>query len=199
MQRIYINELGAHKGLEVTIKGWIDVRRDQGKMVFFDFRDMTGIVQGVLLPAKVAELVEVIKDARPESVVEITGMVNTRPERNIVAGKLNGDIELEITNIIILNKAEPLPFEINVDTKEVDVQGIEVKFDNGKASFGQTKGKDNMPADAYAAPHTPDGGALDESILGGGAFDYSDVKTEGVKQRGAGCATKGFTSRGPLA
>ena len=56
-----------------------------------------------------------------------------------------------------------------------------------------------MPADAYAAPHTPDGGALDESILGGGAFDYSDVKTEGVKQRGAGCATKGFTSRGPLA
>ena len=119
MQRIYINELGAHKGLEVTIKGWIDVRRDQGKMVFFDFRDMTGIVQGVLLPAKVAELVEVIKDARPESVVEITGMVNTRPERNIVAGKLNGDIELEITNIIILNKAEPLPFEINVDTKEV--------------------------------------------------------------------------------
>ena len=106
MQRIYINELGAHKGLEVTIKGWIDVRRDQGKMVFFDFRDMTGIVQGVLLPAKVAELVEVIKDARPESVVEITGMVNTRPERNIVAGKLNGDIELEITNIIILNKAD---------------------------------------------------------------------------------------------
>ena len=61
------------------------------------------------------------------------------------------------------------------------------------------KGKDNMPADVYAAPHTPDGGALDESTLGGGAFDYSDVKTEGVKQRGAGCATKGFTSRGPLA
>ncbi len=119
MQRIYINELGAHKGLEVCIKGWIDVRRDQGKMVFFDFRDMTGIVQGVLLPARVAELVEVVKDARPESVVEIRGMVNARPERNVVAGKLNGDIELEITDIKILNKAEPLPFEINTDTKEV--------------------------------------------------------------------------------
>jgi hypothetical protein len=59
--------------------------------------------------------------------------------------------------------------------------------------------KENMPAQIYAQPHTPKGKELDTKNLGGGAFDYSDVKTEGVKQRGAGIAVKGFTSRGPLA
>ena len=41
MERIYIKDLSEHKDKEVTIKGWIDVRRDQGKMIFFDFRDMS--------------------------------------------------------------------------------------------------------------------------------------------------------------
>lgn len=129
MQRIYIGDLGTQVGETVLIKGWIDVRRDQGKMVFFDFRDMTGFVQGVLLPNRakdmaeaigVIDVAELVKDARPESVVEITGIVNKRPERNVQADKQNGDIELEITNISITNKAEPLPFEINTDTREVN-------------------------------------------------------------------------------
>ena len=118
MERTYISELGSHAGEEVLIKGWIDVRRDQGKMVFFDFRDMTGTIQGVVLPSK-PEVIEIAKTARPETVVEVKGIVNKRPERNIVADKQNGDIELEVTDVVILNYAEPLPFEINVDTKEV--------------------------------------------------------------------------------
>jgi len=60
-------------------------------------------------------------------------------------------------------------------------------------------GKEVGPADIYAQPHKPTGEKLDMKTLGGGAFDYSDMKTTGVKQRGAGIATKGFTSRGPLA
>ena len=47
MQRTLIGELAKHVGETVAINGWVDVRRDQGKMVFFDFRDMTGLVQGV--------------------------------------------------------------------------------------------------------------------------------------------------------
>lgn len=118
MERTYIGDLGAQAGNTVLIKGWVDVRRDQGKMVFFDFRDMTGLIQGVVLPNR-PEVIEVAKTCRPESVVAVEGIVNKRPERNIVADKQNGDIELEITSITILNNAEPLPFEINVDTKEV--------------------------------------------------------------------------------
>src|SRR4051812_49163231 len=110
MERTYIGDLGAHMGETILIKGWIDVRRDQGKMVFFDFRDMTGTIQGVVLPNR-ADVIEIAKTARPESVVAIEGIVNKRPERNVVADKVNGDIELEVTAITILNMAEPLPFE----------------------------------------------------------------------------------------
>jgi aspartyl-tRNA synthetase len=45
-ERIYIKELKSFIGKEVMIAGWVDVRRDQGKMIFLDFRDMTGKVQG---------------------------------------------------------------------------------------------------------------------------------------------------------
>ena len=118
MERTYIGDLGNKAGETVLIKGWVDVRRDQGKMVFFDFRDMTGYIQGVVLPNR-AEVIEIAKTARPESVVAVEGIVNKRPEKNVV-DRQNGDIELEVTALTILNNAEPLPFEINVDTKEVN-------------------------------------------------------------------------------
>lgn len=104
--------------MEVTIKGWINVRRDQGKMIFLDFRDMTGIVQGVILPGSNA--MEVGKILREEFVVEVTGKVNERPDKNKKIGILNGDIELEILHISILNEAATLPFPIEGDTRGVN-------------------------------------------------------------------------------
>lgn len=126
MNRTYIGDAGAKAGETILIKGWIDVRRDQGKMVFFDFRDMTGTIQGVVLPMR-PEVIEIAKTARPETVVQVEGIVNKRPERNIIADKQNGDIELEVTAITILNNAEPLPFEINIDTKEVG-EDVRLKY-----------------------------------------------------------------------
>jgi aspartyl-tRNA synthetase len=126
IDRTYIGDAGAKTGETILIKGWIDVRRDQGKMVFFDFRDMTGTIQGVVLPMR-PEVIEIAKTARPETVVQVEGIVNKRPERNIVADKQNGDIELEVTTITILNNAEPLPFEINIDTKEVG-EDVRLKY-----------------------------------------------------------------------
>jgi hypothetical protein len=61
------------------------------------------------------------------------------------------------------------------------------------------QGKEVGQASKYAEPHTPKGTDLNTKDLGGGAFDYSDMKTEGIAQRGHGAAVKGFTSRGPLA
>jgi aspartyl-tRNA synthetase len=118
MQRTYIGELREKKGTEVTIAGWVDVRRDQGKLVFLDFRDMTGKVQGVVLPKSPA--MEVAKEVRSEFVVEVRGKVNERPERNKQADKQNGDIELEILGITILNAAETLPFDITTDTRVIN-------------------------------------------------------------------------------
>src|SRR5680860_98192 len=119
MERIYINKLSEHIGEEVKIAGWVDVRRDQGKMIFFEFRDRSGKVQGVTLPSN-AEALETAKELRSEWVVEIVGIVNKRPEKNIQTDKLNGDIELEVKQIIVLNKSQELPFELgtvtNIDT-----------------------------------------------------------------------------------
>src|SRR4051812_27704964 len=47
--RVLIRQLSHYAGQEVMISGWVDVRRDQGKLVFFDFRDRTGFIQGVVL------------------------------------------------------------------------------------------------------------------------------------------------------
>ncbi len=117
-QRVYIRDLSQHKNQIVNIQGWINTRRDQGKMIFFDFRDITGIVQGVVLPK--SECLEIAKTTKEEFVVEIQGKVNPRPERNIKEGVLNGDIELEILEITILNQSRTLPFPIEGDTKEIN-------------------------------------------------------------------------------
>ncbi len=114
MERIYIAKLNEHVGKEVNIKGWIHVRRDQGKMVFFDFRDMSGIVQGVVLPG--SEAIEAAKNIREEFVVSVRGKVNERPERNRQADKQNGSIELEVLFIEILNTSIPLPYNVHDNT-----------------------------------------------------------------------------------
>jgi nondiscriminating aspartyl-tRNA synthetase len=117
MNRTLIGDLEMHVGETVSISGYVSVRRDQGKMVFFDFRDRSGIVQGVVLPQSPA--IETAKEVRNEYVVTVLGKVNKRPEKNIQSDKQNGDIELEVTGIHILSKSE-IPFElgaeVNIDT-----------------------------------------------------------------------------------
>lgn len=117
--RIYIKDLKDHVGKEAIIAGWVDVRRDQGKMVFFDMRDISGKVQCVALPAR-TEAIERAKEIRPEWVLKVTGLVNKRPDKNIKQNILNGDVELEVTEIEILSQAKELPFaldtELNFDT-----------------------------------------------------------------------------------
>ena len=78
MQRSYIKDLKSKVGQEVSISGWVDIRRDQGKMIFFEFRDITGKIQGVILP-NAKEAHEVGVKLRPEWVVQVTGKVNARP------------------------------------------------------------------------------------------------------------------------
>lgn len=125
-QRTYIKDLKNSIGQETIIAGWVDVRRDQGKLVFMDMRDMTGKVQCVVLPNH-AEAMEQVKDVRTEWVLKITGLVNKRPERNIKEGVLNGDIELEITAIEVLNKSETTPFAINEDTSGIN-EDVRMKY-----------------------------------------------------------------------
>jgi len=117
MERTLIKELATHVGKKVAVAGWIAVRRDQGKMVFIDLRDRSGMVQGVILPSEAA--ITAGKEARVEYVVEAEGVVNKRPEKNVNPDVLNGDIELQVQHLTILSVAE-IPFELgselNIDT-----------------------------------------------------------------------------------
>ena len=119
MERTIIKDLAAKIGQEVCIKGSIAVRRDHGKLIFLDVRDRSGVVQSVVLPNHKEALEEAGK-LRGEWVVEIKGIVNKRPEKMVKEGVLNGDIEIEITDVIVVAKAHELPFEldaeINIDT-----------------------------------------------------------------------------------
>jgi aspartyl-tRNA synthetase len=81
-------------------------------------RDMTGKVQCVTLPNH-TEAIEIAKTIRPEWVLKITGLVNKRPEKNIKAGVLNGDVELEVLGIEVLNKAETSPIDLSTDGYEI--------------------------------------------------------------------------------
>jgi aspartyl-tRNA synthetase len=113
--RIYIKYLKEQVGKEVIIAGWVDVRRDQGKMVFFDMRDMTGRVQCVALPVH-PEAIEKAKEIRLEWVLEVKGLVKVRNDKNAEKG---GGVELEVLNIEILNKAETPYFDITSDGYEI--------------------------------------------------------------------------------
>ena len=137
MERTLIGDLGTHIGETVAISGFVDVRRDQGKLVFFDFRDRSGTVQGVVLPGDEA-LMTSAKEVRNEYVVTVTGIVNARPEKNVQEGKVNGNIELEIKGIEVLAATEELPFElgaeVNLDTY-LDYLPFTLRSERSRAIF----------------------------------------------------------------
>ena len=124
MKRIYIKDLKNEIGKEVTISGWVDVRRDHGKLIFIDLRDMSGKIQTVALPNN-KDAHEVANKVRSEWVVRASGIVNKRPEKMISKNKetgeieQNGDIELELKQIEILNEADTPPIDVRSDGREI--------------------------------------------------------------------------------
>ena len=137
MKRTYIKDLGAAVGTEVSISGSVDVRRDHGKLIFIDLRDVTGKVQTVILPNH-AEAHAVAKDMRSEWVVTMTGKVNARPERMVKKDEPNGAIEFEAFTIEVLSAAKELPFEltadVNIDTK-LDALPLLLRTPKSRAIF----------------------------------------------------------------
>lgn len=136
MERTLIGELREHINSEVTINGWVAVARQQGKMAFFDFRDRSGVVQGVVFGKP--DVLEIAKDVGQEYAVAITGVVNKRPEKMINEKVQNGDIELEITGIEVLNASAPMPFDLDEDLNletTLDNRPLTLKTNRSRAIF----------------------------------------------------------------
>lgn len=96
----------------VTLKGWVQKRRDLGGVIFIDLRDREGIVQVVFNPAHDKEAWEIADKCRSEYVIEITGKVEKRDQEAINPKMVTGEYEVMATAITILNRAKTPPFAI---------------------------------------------------------------------------------------
>ena len=97
----------------VTIGGWVQSRRDHGKLIFLDIRDQAGLVQAVASQAVSNEVYKTVKQLNNEDVVLITGEVKARPINLINSKIASGEIEIEVKSLKILAKSRHLPLDLN--------------------------------------------------------------------------------------
>lgn len=113
MTRTLVIETLEKIGSIVKLQGWVDSRRDHGKIVFIDLRDRTGILQVVGTKEQLGEV-------RPEFVVELEGIVKKRPDKMVNPNLSTGTVEMEITECVVLNEAKTPPFPLSTDGHELE-------------------------------------------------------------------------------
>ncbi|HDE0385583.1 TPA: aspartate--tRNA ligase [Staphylococcus aureus] len=117
----------AFLGQEITLKGWVNNRRDLGGLIFVDLRDREGIVQVVFNPAFSEEALKIAETVRSEYVVEVQGTVTKRDPETVNSKIKTGQVEVQVTNIKVINKSETPPFSINEENVNVD-ENIRLKY-----------------------------------------------------------------------
>ncbi|HFE5527601.1 TPA: aspartate--tRNA ligase [Staphylococcus aureus] len=117
----------AFLGQEITLKGWVNNRRDLGGLIFVDLRDREGIVQVVFNPAFSEESLKIAETVRSEYVVEVQGTVTKRDPETVNPKIKTGQVEVQVTNIKVINKSETPPFSINEENVNVD-ENIRLKY-----------------------------------------------------------------------
>jgi aspartyl-tRNA synthetase len=110
MIRTLAKDIGSHEGEEVELKGWVDVRRDHGKLVFIDLRDRSGIAQLVVKPSSPAH--PLAEKVRSEWVVRVRGTVGRRPSGMENPKLENGAFEIPVAELEVLGEAKTPPFDI---------------------------------------------------------------------------------------
>jgi len=125
MQRILISETVNHINEKIKVAGWANVVRRQGKIVFIDLRDKSGILQCVFVPGN--DAYGKVLEVRSEWVLEIEGQLLKRPEKMVNQKVATGHVELQVENLIVLSKAETLPFAVDTDGMEINEE-IRMKY-----------------------------------------------------------------------
>jgi aspartyl-tRNA synthetase len=104
-------------GQEVTVAGWVNTRRDHGGVIFVDLRDREGLLQVVCDP----DTPDVFREAerlRNEFVVRVKGVVRARPAGTVNPNLASGRVELLAKELELLNRSEPLPFQLDEQVSE---------------------------------------------------------------------------------
>ena len=101
-----------HLGKDVSICGWVHRRRDHGGVIFLDIRDLEGICQAVIDPSN-EEAFSLADKCRSEFVIQIKGSVRERPEGTVNSKMKTGEIEIEVSELEVLNSAATPAFPLD--------------------------------------------------------------------------------------
>jgi len=113
-------------GESITLKGWVQRRRDLGGLIFVDLRDRSGIIQVVFNPELSKDALEVAEKIRNEYVLDIVGTVIARAPGTINENLKTGRIEVQVKQVTIINEAKTPPFAI-ADQTDVS-EDIRLKY-----------------------------------------------------------------------
>lgn len=126
MRTHHCNQLQeSHIGETVTLIGWVNSARDHGGVIFIDLRDREGLTQCVFRPEEGAEVAKLSHTLREEDVVQVTGKVSKRLEGAENVKMSTGAIEIVASQLVIVNKADVLPFQLD---KELSNEDIRMKY-----------------------------------------------------------------------
>jgi len=113
-------------GEKITIKGWVQKRRDLGGLIFIDLRDREGIVQVVFNPDLSEEALALAEKIRNEYVLSVTGTVVARGEETVNPNLRTGKVEIHVEEVQIINEAKTPPFMVD-DQMEVS-EDVRLKY-----------------------------------------------------------------------
>lgn len=100
-------------GEDVSLNGWVATSRDHGGLIFVDIRDRYGVMQLTFNEETYPEAFESAKRLSMEDVISVKGTVAARQENAVNKDLTTGEIEVSVTEIVVLNEAKPMPFMIN--------------------------------------------------------------------------------------
>ena len=104
-------------GRQISVAGWVHRRRDHGGVIFVDLRDRDGLLQIVFDP-EVAAVFHEAERLRNEFVIRVTGKVRARPSGTVNANLASGAVEMLAAQLEVLNRCEPLPFQLDEQVGE---------------------------------------------------------------------------------
>ncbi|PMB54674.1 Aspartyl-tRNA synthetase/Aspartyl-tRNA(Asn) synthetase [Coxiella-like endosymbiont] len=126
MRTHYTNKINSTLiGQTITLAGWVQGRRNHGNLIFIDLRDREGIVQVVCDPTRPSTF-KSAESLRNEYVIKVEGIVRQRPKGMVNPNITSGEVEIAATDLILLNKSKPLPFNID-DYQEVSEE-VRLKY-----------------------------------------------------------------------
>lgn len=119
MKRIWAVDAVNKIDSKVKLSGWVNTSRNMGKIVFIDLRDRSGLIQIVFAPKELdKDAQKLLKQLRPEFVIEIEGIVRKRPKGQVNDKLTTGTIEILVKKLTILNHSKTPPFEIDNETRQ---------------------------------------------------------------------------------